>query len=195
MPPRKPPKSKEAPAVRRGGWIVARPGVDLSTVENDPVENGPAENDPTHSSKKQGHRTKKKAHNTKRVLAQEEETHSPQESLVEGARNDSPEGGLAEELIADLRSADRALALARYLLTLRGISPLLALMDEHGTTLVRTVVMNKLIACTIDGVDPGKVTSWRYFKGAIDCERRRIWMEENRLRPGDTGNRHRRAGL
>jgi hypothetical protein len=197
----------------KGGWIVARPGVDLSAfqvgernvenepVKNGPVENGPVENGPTHSKMKERHREKKGMHITKRVVTQSEETDSFFTESVEVVGGHHSLGrGPAEELIADLRSADHAQALARYLLTPTGIEPLLAMMRQHGGKVVRAAVVDKLIGFAMGEVDSGKlrtgeVTTWNYFQGAIDDERHRAWMEENRLRPGDIGKRHRRAAL
>ena len=88
------------------------------------------------------------------------------EEVVAPERDDVVDPSLADELARQLRSCDRAGALAAGLLTHRGLGPYCQMLRAHGEV-ARQVVADLLVRAAIDGTRPGKIRSWRYFASAL----------------------------
>jgi hypothetical protein len=170
----------------KGPHLVARPGTVFDGVE----EGRPVKVEPT----------KNGTPLINREIPSETERDSlrltKSHSLMGGAGT-LPKVGLAalkSELVEDLRAADHAGALHPSLLSPKGIEGYQALLRQHGAA-ARSAVLAKLGAFAIDGVTPGKIWTWDYFRDAIADEVKHTWMTENSVRPGDVGGLHRELHL
>jgi hypothetical protein len=85
--------------------------------------------------------------------------------VVARARDNLAEDRLAE-LGRELARHDRARVLAPALLSPRGILPYAEMLRTHGD-LARRVVLDILARFALDGAEPGKVKTWRYFTAPL----------------------------
>ena len=180
-----------------GKWMVGRPpevgknsttevGKNSTTHKEKkifPPEQAPRQ--PSHSKSLGGHPDPSSPPETlneaaARELSLEEEKDSDDDARPDDGRHDGPL----------LREADRAEALARFLLIPGGLRGYCDLIDEDGDV-ARTAILAKLTQLSIDGVEIGKITSWNYFRAAIDEERQRAELVRLGIRPGDVGGTYR----
>jgi hypothetical protein len=170
--------------MRGHGWIVARPGVDLSAfeafAENGDAADADAKTGHTatgHTATGHTHSNRKKAHNGLKKDHSQLNNNSPA---------DLDQALLAEELL----QADWADALAGHLLTRSGLRGYHRLVAKFPGV-AHMAIVDVLGRLATDGAVPGQVKTWKYFEGACADEAKRALMEAQGIRPGDVSCLHR----
>ena len=188
-----------------GRWLVCRPETAATLVKNGdtglvkngdakPVKNGDASIEELAVGKGNGSASIA-ATASKKSLGTELDTRLvPSDSVEDGSGEAEVRNDGSEDDGALLRQADLAGALARYLLTPGGLHGYRALIAEHGD-LALTAITATLSRLAIDGAEPGMVTSWGYFRGAIADEHKLAHLVKHSIRPGDVFNWHRKMDI
>ena len=84
--------------------------------------------------------------------------------------------------MAEIVKADGALVLAKEVVA--DEAGLRRLRRRHGSDALATI-KRVLVRAMCDGMGIGSITSWGYFNGPIDDDRRAAEMQRLGLRPGD----------